>query len=171
MGMSGNEVTQDTSVNGVSAQHRLQRDVLDQTGLKALLMMEGINDIGNIGGTSPVPEATIESGLAQIIQRVRGAGARILLSPLTPGGDASQPAPYGLVSTPAGVQERHDVNSWIRGTSGAYTPGFDFEPVIEDPQFPNHLLLAYNSGDNLHPNLAGHQAMANSIDLGILKAW
>lgn len=170
MGISGNEVTQDTSINGVSAQHRLQRDVLDQTGLKEVLMMEGINDVGNIGGTAGVPEATIETGLSQIIQRVRNAGARILLSPLTPAGDVDGPAPYGLCSSPAGVQERHDVNDWIRRTSGAYTPLFDFEPLIEDPQFPNHLLLAYNSGDNLHPNIAGQQAMANSIDLGILAA-
>jgi lysophospholipase L1-like esterase len=48
---------------------------------------------------------------------------------------------------------------------------FDFEPVIEDPQFPNPLLVSYNSGDDLHPNIAGQQAMANSIDLAILKAW
>jgi lysophospholipase L1-like esterase len=170
MGISGNEVTQDTTINGVSAQHRLQRDVLDQTGLKEVLMMEGINDIGNIGGTSPVPESTIEAGLSQIIQRVRNAGARILLSPMTPAGDVDGPAPYGLCSTPAGVQERHDVNDWIRRTSSAYLPQFDFEPVIEDPQFPNHLLLTYNSGDNLHPNVAGQQAMADSIDLGILAA-
>jgi lysophospholipase L1-like esterase len=171
MGISGNEVTQDTTISGVSAEHRLQRDVLDQTGLKALLMMEGINDIGNIGGTSSVREAAIESGLAQIIERVRGAGAGILLSPLTPAGDLTEPAPYGYVSTPTGVQERHDVNNWIRRTSGPYTPAFDFEPVIEDPQFPNHLLLTYNSRDNLHPNIPGQQAMADSIALSILKAW
>jgi lysophospholipase L1-like esterase len=55
MGISGNEVTQDTSITGVSAQHRLQRDVLDQTGLKEVLMMEGINDIGNTGAVSSGP--------------------------------------------------------------------------------------------------------------------
>jgi lysophospholipase L1-like esterase len=170
MGISGNEVTQDTTINGVSSQHRLQRDVLDQTGLKEVLMMEGINDIGNIGGVSGVPEATIETGLTQIIQRVRSAGAGILLSPLTPAGDIDGPAPYGLCSTLAGVQERHDLNDWIRRTSGAYTLQFDFEPVIEDPQFPNHILLSYNSGDNLHPTIAGQQAMANSIDRGIFDA-
>jgi lysophospholipase L1-like esterase len=87
---------------------------------------------------------------------------------MTPAGDVDGPAPYGLCSTPAGVQERHDVNDWIRRTSSAYLPQFDFEPVVEDPQFPNHLLLTYNSGDNLHPNIAGQQAMADSIDLGVL---
>lgn len=170
MGISGNQVTQDNTVAGASAERRLQRDVLDQTGLKAVLMMEGINDIVNFFGTSPVPGATIESGLAQIIQRVRDAGAGILLSPLTPAGDLTEPFPYGYVSTPAGVHERHAVNNWIRRTSGDYSPLFDFEPVIEDPQFPNQLLPSFNSGDNLHPNIAGQRAMADSTLLGVLKA-
>jgi lysophospholipase L1-like esterase len=170
MGISGNQVTQDNIVAGASAEHRLQRDVLDQTGLKAVLMMEGVNDIVNFFGPSPVPGPTIESGLAQIIARVRDAGAGILLSPLTPAGDLTQPFPHGYVSTPAGVQDRHDVNTWIRHTGGAYSPLFDFEPVIEDPQFPDHLLPSYNSGDNLHPNIAGQRAMADSSLRGVLKA-
>jgi lysophospholipase L1-like esterase len=170
MGISGNQVTQDNIVAGASAEHRLQRDVLDQTGLKAVLMMEGINDIVNFFGTSPVPGATIESGLTQITDRVRDAGAGILVSPLTPAGDVTEPFPHGYVSTPAGVQERHDVNNWIRHTSGGYSPLFDFEPVIADPQFPDHLLPAFNSGDNLHPNIAGQRAMANSTLPGVLKA-
>lgn len=166
MGISGNQVTQDTSFAGVSAEHRLQRDVLDQTGLKAVLMMEGINDIGNFGQAAGVPAPSIEAGLAQIVQRVRDVGARIRLSPLTPAGDASEPAPYGpLYSSPAGIQERFDVNNWIRRTSGVYDPLFDFEPVIEDPQDPNHILAAYNSGDDLHPNVPGQEAMADSVDL------
>lgn len=166
MGISGNQVTQDTAFAGVSAEHRLQRDVLDQTGLKAVLMMEGINDIGNFGQTAGVPAPAIEAGLAQIVQRVRSADTGILLSPLTPAGDATEPAPYGpLYSSPAGIQERFDVNNWIRRMSTAYSPLFDFEPVIEAPLFPNHILAAYNSGDDLHPSIAGQQAMADSIDL------
>ena len=79
MGISGNRVTQDTPTAGVSAEHRLQRDVLDQTGLEAVLVMEGINDIG-----AGVAKAPLIDGLTHIVTRVRGAGAGILLSPLTP---------------------------------------------------------------------------------------
>ncbi len=110
MGISGNQVTQDKSPFGVSAEHRLQRDVLDQTGVKAVLMMEGINDIGK----SATPAPLLESGLSQIVQQVRSAHAGILLSPLTPAGDTSQPAFPPTYSSPAAVMERHDVNSWIR---------------------------------------------------------
>jgi lysophospholipase L1-like esterase len=81
MGISGSQVTQDTAFAGVSAEHRLQRAVLDQTGLKAVLMMEGINDIGNFGQPAGVPAPTIEAGLASIVHRVRSAGAGILLTP------------------------------------------------------------------------------------------
>lgn len=163
MGISGNQVTQDTAA-GQSAENRLQRDVLDQTGLRGVLMMEGINDIGNYGKPASVPEATIEAGLADVVQRVRATGAGILLSPLTPSGDAAFPAPYGpLYSAPTSIQERFDVNNWIRRQSGAYSPLFDFEPVIENPQDPNEILPAYDSGDDLHPSIAGQQAMADSI--------
>jgi lysophospholipase L1-like esterase len=163
MGISGNQVTQNTAA-GQAAENRLQRDVLDQTGLRGVLMMEGINDIGNFGQPASVPEGNIEAGLADIVQRVRAVGAGILLSPLTPSGDAAFPAPYGpLYSAPASIQERFDVNDWIRRQSRAYSPLLDFEPVIENPQDPNEILAAYDSGDDLHPNIAGQQAMADSI--------
>ena len=169
MGISGNQVTQDTSA-GQSAEDRLQRDVLDQTGLRGALMMEGINDIGNYGHATSVPEATIEAGLANVVQRVRSAGAGILLTPLTPSGDAAFPAPYGpLYSAPASIQERFDVNNWIRRQSRAYSPLFDFEPVIENPQDPNEILPAYDSGDDLHPSIPGQKAMAASIPLQTIE--
>jgi lysophospholipase L1-like esterase len=165
MGISGNRVTQDTASAGVSAEHRLQPDVLDQTGLKAVLMMEGINDIG-----AGVPKATLEDGLSHIVARVHGAGAKILLSPLTPAGDTTGPTFYSpFYSSPDGVQERHDVNDWIHRTSGVHSSAFDFDPVIRDPQSNDHLLQDYNSGDNLHPNLAGQQAMAKSVDLATIE--
>ncbi len=166
MGISGNQVVTDKSPWGVSAEHRLQQDVLSQTGLKAVLMMEGINDIGK----SATPETLIENGYQQIITRVRAADAGILLSPLTPAGDSTQAAFPPTYSSPAAVQERHDLNNWIRQTGGAYSAGFDFEPVVKDPNSPDHLAPAYNSGDNLHPNVAGQQAMANSVNLSAIES-
>ena len=184
VGIIGNAVTYDSWVPtrlsfGLSAQHRLQQDVLDQTNVRAVLVMEGINDIGNAGSPTSVPLGDIEQGLASIAQRVRADGAAILISPLTPAGDLKQPVinPSLNYSTPSGVQERHDLNAWIRRGSGAYSPLFDFDPVVADPQAPDHLNPAYNGslvdqtvapgvgpfGDNLHPNAAGQQAMTNSI--------
>lgn len=179
MGISGNQVTRNTARYGASAESRLRRDVLDQTGLSGVLTMEGINDIGDSGGspdgvsggTDSVPAPALEAGLASIVQRVHRARAWIVMSPLTPAGDPLAPASlYGPeYSSPSGVQERHDVNQWIRGRSRAYVGEFDFDRVLPDPSFPNHILAQYNSGDNLHPNLAGQQAMAASVGLRTLE--
>ncbi len=168
MGISGNEVT--GKLLGVSAQARLQRDVLDQAGLKGVLMLEGINDIGAGVDSAPLPASTIEAGLTAIVRRVRDAGARIFMSPLTPAGDAANPASFaGYYSTDAGIADRFDVNNWIRHTSTAYSPSFDFERVVENPLEPNVLLPGDDSGDHLHPNIAGQQAMAASIPLGLIE--
>lgn len=180
MGISGNQVTRNTARYGVSAENRLRRDVLDQTGLSGALMMEGINDIGDSGGsadgvsggTDSVPAPALEAGLASIAQRVDRSRAWILMSPLIPAGDSLAPASlYGPeYSSPSGVEERHVVNDWIRDRSPAYVGGdFDFDRVLADRSFPNHILDQYNSGDNLHPNLAGQQAMAASVGLRTLE--
>ena len=64
--------------------------------------------------------------------------------------------------------KRQAVNAWIR-TSGAFDAVIDFDAVVRDPADPVRLLPAYNSGDGVHPNDAGYEAMANSIDLGIFR--
>jgi lysophospholipase L1-like esterase len=104
------------------------------------------------------------------VRRVRDAGARILLSPLTPAGDATNPAHFaGFYSTAAGIADRFDVNNWIRHQSTAYSRSFDFERVVENPRDPNELLPGDDSGDHLHPNISGQQAMAASIPPGLIE--
>ena len=62
---------------------------------------------------------------------------------------------------------REAVNAWIR-TSGAFDGVIDFDAVMSDPVDPLRLNPIYDSGDHLHPNDAGYQAMANAINLGML---
>ena len=64
--------------------------------------------------------------------------------------------------------KREAVNDWIR-TSGAYDAVIDFEAAVRDPSHPTRMLPAYDSGDHLHPNDAGYQAMANAIDLSLFR--
>ena len=77
---------------------------------------------------------------------------------------------YGCTLTPHSTNTddreavRQAVNAWIR-TSGEYDAVIDFDKVTRDPANPRQFLPAFNSGDQLHPNDAGYQAMANSIDL------
>jgi lysophospholipase L1-like esterase len=60
---------------------------------------------------------------------------------------------------------RQRANAWIR-TSGAWDAVAGFDAVLRDPGRPTRLLPAYDSGDHLHPNDAGYEAMAKAIPLG-----
>jgi lysophospholipase L1-like esterase len=60
------------------------------------------------------------------------------------------------------------VNQWIR-TSGRFDGVIDFDAAIRDPANPLRMLPAYDSGDHLHPNDAGYQAMANAVNLTLFR--
>ena len=64
--------------------------------------------------------------------------------------------------------KRQAVNLWIR-TSNAYDAVIDFDKVLRDPSHPSRLLPAYDSGDHVHPNDIGYQAMADAIDLALFR--
>ena len=70
--------------------------------------------------------------------------------------------------TAAGEATREAVNAWIRA-SGAFDGVIDFDAAIRDPADPLMMNPAYDSGDHLHPNAAGYQAMADVIDLQMLR--
>ena len=87
------------------------------------------------------------------------AGLKIVGATLTP----FQGAGY---YSAAGEAEREAINLWIR-TSGAFDGVIDFDQAVRDPAAPLRLLPAYDSGDHLHPNDAGYQAMANAVNLAV----
>jgi lysophospholipase L1-like esterase len=149
-GISGNRITVDSA--GVSAQARLDRDVLAKPGVETVIFMEGINDIGNGSVTSA---SQLIQADRQIIDRVHAAGKCIVGGTLTPFVGASY-------SSPAKEQIREALNQWIR-TSGAFDSVIDFDRATRDPDNPTMFLPAYDSGDHLHPNPAGYQAMAAAV--------
>ena len=143
---------------GVPAASRLGRDVLLQPDAKAVILLEGINDIGDVGTTADVLIAVDQ----QIIQACHNAGIKIYGGTLTPFGGSN--AIYGgNYGTPFGEQQRQALNTWIR-TSHAFDGVIDFDQALRDPANPQNLLPAY-VGDALHPNDAGYQAMGNLVDL------
>lgn len=168
-GISGNRVLNDSPCFGVSALARFDRDVLSQTGVKDVIMLEGINDIGfsqtpNTGCSVPntnVSAAQIEQGYEQLITMAHAHGLKIFGATLTP----FRGAGYW---SPAAEAKREAVNNWIK-TSHAFDGVIDFAKAVADPFNPQYINPAYNSGDNLHPNDAGYQAMANAVNLGLLK--
>ncbi len=158
-GISGNRVLHD--VAGPSALARLDRDVLRQPGVRFVIVLEGINDIGwsAIPGfrDQDVSAAEIIAGHAQIIARAHELGLTIYGATLTP----FEGARY---YTEAGETKRAAVNAWIR-SSGAYDGVIDFDSVTRDPDHPGRFLPAFDCGDHLHPNDAGYRAMGEAIKL------
>jgi lysophospholipase L1-like esterase len=166
-GIGGNRVLSDPLCCGVSAVTRFQRDVADRAGAREVILLEGINDIGEIRTRGPltaphsdVSAAQIIAGDEQIIQQAHAAGLLIVGATLTPFGESRH-------WTAAGEIKREEINNWIR-TSGAFDGVIDFAAAVADPLDPQRLDPAYDSGDHLHPNDAGYEAMANVIGLTML---
>jgi lysophospholipase L1-like esterase len=156
-GISGNQVLGDGA--GVSALARFDRDVLMQTGVTHVIVLEGINDIG-IARNSPTPTAEdLIAGHKQLIERAHARGLKIYGATLTPFDGAAY-------YTPEGEAKRTALNEWIR-TGKAYDGIIDFDKATRDPNAPTKFLPAYDSGDHLHPGDAGYKAMGEAIDLAL----
>jgi lysophospholipase L1-like esterase len=159
LGIGGNRVLRDGS--GASALARFDRDVLSQSGVKWLMLLEGINDIGH-GATAPVESVTADDligGYKQIIDMAHAHGIQTIGCTLTP----FEGAGY---STESGEAVREAVNAWIR-SSGAFDAVVDFEAATRDAANPRRIRADFDPGDHLHPNDAGYQAMAEAVDLSI----
>jgi lysophospholipase L1-like esterase len=157
-GIGGNRVLLDDSADGPSALHRLERDVLSRPGVRAVIVLEGINDIQR--APHQLDPAKITAGLAEIAARSRARGLRVIGGTLTPFGGCS-------CYTPREERTRQAVNSWIR-TGGAFDAVIDFDAVLRDARHPHRMRPAYDSGDHLHPGDAGYTAMGNAVDLSAL---
>lgn len=159
-GISGNRLLADGA--GVSALTRFDRDVLSQPGVKWIIVMEGINDIGISSRGAPADAVTADDLIGahkQLIERAHLHGIKIAGATLTP----YEGAAYYSVE---GETLRQAVNQWIR-TSGAYDAVIDFDMVTRDAANPKTIRADYNIRDHLHPNDAGYQAMADAVDLSI----
>jgi len=171
-GISGARVLRDRM--GDNALARFDRDVLDRAHADTVVLMMGINDIG-WPGTILVPKGEaapsaddIIFGYRQLITRAHAHGMRIIGATLTPFEDTFHGTPlYGYYDEEK-EKKRQAVNEWIR-KSGAFDGVIDFDAVTRDPANPKHILAVYDSGDHLHPQDVGYKAMADAIDLNLLK--
>lgn len=143
-GMGANLLTQ-TGTYQDAGRVRFERDVLTRDKIKWLVVFEGINDINGNVQAQPIIDA-----YQQIIQLAHEKGILVYGSPITPNG-------------PNAV--RNAVNDWIR-TSGQFDRVIDFDALIRNPNDVDNIDPMYNN-DNLHPNLAGYEAMGNAVDLSL----
>jgi lysophospholipase L1-like esterase len=148
----------------VNALARFDRDVLAQPGVKWLMILEGINDIGlaSLAGALPgdaVQADDLIAALKQLIDRAHEHGIKVIGGTLTPYEGA-------IYHSEGGEEIRMMVNQWIR-SSGAFDAVVDFDAVTRDPEHPKQFREGFNNSDHLHPNDAGYEAMANAIDLAV----
>ena len=163
-GISGNRLL--LNISGQSALARFDRDVLGVPGVRVLILLEGINDISRhlntiyIGQTGQIPTLDqIISADKQIIARAHAHGIRVIGATLTP-----YKGFYGY--DPDDNLKRKALNQWIR-TSGAFDAVVEFESAVKDPADPDRITPEM-AADPIHPNAAGHFAMAKAIDLNLL---
>jgi lysophospholipase L1-like esterase len=158
-GIGGNRLLHDGT--GTNALARFDRDVLAHAGVRYVILLEGINDIGHISATGAGPEditaAQLIFAMQQLITRAHTHGLRIIGATLTP----YQGAAY---ASPTGEALREAVNAYIR-TPGNFDGVIDFDRATQDPVHPLAFNPAYDCGDHLHPGDAGYKAMGDAIDL------
>lgn len=166
-GIGGNRLLADGL--GPNALARFNDDVIAQAGVRSLIVLEGINDIGVLGGTGEATSAEhdqlvddIIGAYQQIIERAHTHGIKVAGCTILPfaGSDFYHPGP-------ASEADRQVVNQWIR-TPGHFDVVIDFDQVMRDPASPEHLLPKFDSGDHLHPSPAGYAAMADAVPLAFL---
>jgi len=150
---------------GPNALARFDRDVLAQAGVKYLIVLEGINDIGRLHSPNlpdyKLTAEDLEQGLMQLVARAHVHGIKVFGATLTPYKGAGY-------FTENGEQIREAVNQWIL-TSAVFDGVIDFDKATRDPANPLMFSAQADGGDHLHPKDAGYQMMADSIDLGLFR--
>ncbi|APA86371.1 SGNH/GDSL hydrolase family protein [Paraburkholderia sprentiae WSM5005] len=164
LGISGNRLLSDSPCYGDALASRFDRDVLRRPGVKAAIVLIGINDI-NFAAMPPhggldcdfphtsVTAADLIAGYQRLIAAARRNGVKVFGATLTP---ASLPAERENV--------RLAVNHWIR-TSHAFDGVVDFDAALRDRTQPDRLQRAFDSGDHIHPSDAGYAAMADAVPM------
>jgi lysophospholipase L1-like esterase len=163
-GIGGNHLLTDGL--GPNALSRIDHDVVAQPGVRYLIALEGINDIGMLARNGEASRAEHEilvrrmlAAYEQIIVRAHTAGITVMGATRLPfvGSNYYHPGP-------ASERDRQAVNEWIRAP-GHFDALIDFDEVTRDRQHPEQLLPAFDFGDHLHPSPAGYAAMAGSVPL------
>jgi lysophospholipase L1-like esterase len=162
VGIGGNRVLHDGT--GPSALARFDDDVLAQSGVKYLIILESINDIGHAADLKKpydvVSADDLIQGLTDLAQRAHMHGIKVFGATLTPYSGA------GYMS-PAGELIRKAVNDWIR-TTKEFDGVIDFEAATMD-KTTGAFDAKFDHGDHLHPNDAGMQAMSDAINLKLFQ--
>jgi lysophospholipase L1-like esterase len=168
LGIAGNRVLSGATGNP-AALARFDRDVLGMAGLTHVILADGINDLGSTALTPLLPPNAedVEAGVRQLVERAHARGIKVIATTMGPAADFRN---YQFIEF-----KRLAYNQWLRTEGVKLVDGLvDFDAVLADPVLRDSIGAvvmkpALASGDGIHPNDAGHQAMADAIDLLLLK--
>ncbi|MFD0055984.1 SGNH/GDSL hydrolase family protein [Streptomyces sp. NPDC127168] len=161
-GISGNRILTSRTgrpADNPSALSRFERDVLQRTNVKAVVIVLGVNDILN----SPelADRDSILVGLRTLTDRAHARGLRVVGATIMPFGGYRN-------YTPAREAMRQQVNAEIR-SGRVFDEVVDFDKALRDAYDPRRLRGDYDSGDHLHPSDKGYARMGQVLDLDSLK--
>jgi lysophospholipase L1-like esterase len=160
-GIGGNCVLRECL--GPSALSRFKRDVIEATGVRWLIIFDGINDIGQTQGSDEAEQVANDliAAYEQMIDSAHAVGICVFGATLMPFGDS-------FYDSPAHEAARTKVNEWIRNAD-RFDAVIDLDAALRDPSEPLRLLSSADTGDHLHPNERGHRMIAEAVDLDLFK--
>ncbi|WBH15538.1 SGNH/GDSL hydrolase family protein [Sphingomonas radiodurans] len=165
-GIGGNRVLLDGL--GPNLLARFDRDVVARSGVRWAIMLEGVNDIGVLTRDGLVDAAAhkalvtrITQGYAELAARAHAHGIKLIAGTIMPFGGNDYYNPGAATEA-----DRQAINRFIR-TSGTFDAVIDFDRIMRDPVRPDRLAPAFDSGDHLHPSMAGYKAMGDAVPLAM----
>jgi lysophospholipase L1-like esterase len=168
VGIGGNRLLNDGI--GPNALARFDRDVLARNGVRYLIVLEGVNDLGTLTRDSEVSKAQHDELVRRMIQsyqeiivRAHTHGIKVFGATIMPYGGSEYYHPTALNEA-----DRQAVNAWIRAP-GHFDAVIDFDKLTANPQQPDRLKAEFDVGDGLHPSAAGHRAMGEEVSLALFK--
>jgi lysophospholipase L1-like esterase len=168
-GIGGNRVLLDGL--GPSGISRFDRDALGAEGVRAVIILEGINDIGMLDREKEHPQEDHDALLNRLEAAMKGMVAKahqqqvcVIGGTLTPFLGSEYYHPGQRSET-----DRKTFNTWIR-TSGTFDGIIDFDKMMSDPALPGHLAADADSGDHLHPGPVGYRRMGDGVPLDLLSS-
>jgi lysophospholipase L1-like esterase len=166
VGIGGNRVVDDGI--GPNALARFDRDVLERSGVRYLIVLEGVNDLGVLTRDKPAsPDkhrllvGRMLSAYRQIVVRAHERGIKVIGGTIMPYAGSGYYHPNAVNEL-----DREAINTWIRAR-GNFDAVIDFDSLMRDPAQPTRLRKDYDSGDGLHPSATGYRAMGEAVPLGL----
>ena len=152
LGIGNNRVTVPGGF-GALAKERFDRDILMQSGVKKVVIFEGVNDIGaaRSGSSETVARQIIES-IQGMVKKAKARKMKVYLGTITPFKGAGYYTHFHEAA-------RLYVNDWIRSQAKNVNGILDFAKLLQDPNDDRRMKREYASSDWLHPNPTGYKAM------------